>query len=226
MVSVDEIARSRIYTQFDERSVLILAFETLDNRTVYVRKSAISDLHFSSDAVGTFGPDHARYGAAVPGIASTDDREFSDPETTDGFDPVDALAGRPLCLTSEFWRAVTYCDLEDSMPVDIRDAVERALSSKDARTYELLATYMFWQVENAPRRGMPCSDGADLSDALVALEQGSVEDSEILHLCCGSAGGYHHSVIVNFSALEYLTVPTHMLEDSIRVTTVRDGLAG
>lgn len=225
MVSVNEVARSRIYAQFDERSMSTLAFETLDNRTVYLRKSAISDLHFSSDAVGAFGPEHSRYGVAVRGIASTDDHRFTDPKADDGCDPVDALAGRTLCLPSEFWRAVSYCDLEHNMPADIRNQVKRALNSEDSCTYKLLATHMFWQVENAPRRGMPCSDGADLSDVLSILEQGSVEDSEMLHLCCGSAGGYHHSVMVNFSALEYLTVPTHMLEDSNRAAAVRDGLA-
>lgn len=80
MVSIDEAARSRIYAQFDERSTSTLVFETLDNRTVYVRKSAISDLHFSGEAVGAFGPEHARYGEAVRGVASTDDHGFADPE--------------------------------------------------------------------------------------------------------------------------------------------------
>lgn len=224
MVSIDEAARSGIYAQFDVRSMSTLAFETLDNRTVFVRKSAISDLHFSSDAVGAFGPEHARYGAAVRGIASTDDRGFADPKADVDGDPVDALAGRPLCFPIEFWRAVSCHELEHNRPAGIRDAVERALDSKDARTYELLAGYMFWQLENAPRRGMPCSDCADLSDVLYVLELGSVEDNETLHLSCGDAGGYHHSALINFSALEYLTVPTHLLEDSHRAAAVRDGL--
>lgn len=224
MVSVDEAARSRIYAQFDERSMPTLAFETLDNRTVYVRKSAISDLHLSGDAVSAFGPEHERYGEAVRGIASTDEHGFADPEADDDSDPVDALAGQPLRFPREFWRAVSCHDLENSTPSEIRDAVERTLGSENARTYELLATYMFWQVESAQRRGMLCSDGADLSDGLLVLELGSVEDREMLHLCCGDAGGYHHSVMVNFNALEYLTVPTHMLEDSYRAAAVRDGL--
>jgi len=224
MVSIDEAARSRIYTQFDTRSISTLTFETLDNRTVYVRKSAISDLHFSGDAVGAFGPEHTRYGGAVRGIASTDDHEFADPRADDDDDPVDAFAGRPLGLSSEFWRALSHHPVDESTPADIRDAVENALVSDDARTYELLAAYMFWQVEKSQRRGMLCSDGPDLSDGLFALGLGSVEDNDMLHLCCGSAGGYHHSVMVNFNALEYLTVPTHMLEDSERAAAVRDGL--
>lgn len=223
MVSIDEAARSRIYAQFYERSMSTLAFETLDNRTVYVRKSAISDLHFSGDAVGAFGPEHARYGKAVRGIASTDDHKFADPEADDHDDPVDAFAGRPLGFSSEFWRALSNHPV-DGTPADIRDAVESALDSDDARTYELLANYMFWQVEKSQRRGMPCNDGPDLSDGLFALGLGSVEDDEMLHLCCGSAGGYHHSVMVNFNSLEYLTVPTHMFEDSERAAAVRDGV--
>lgn len=223
MVSIEEAARSRIYAQFDERSIPTLTFETLDNRTVYVRKSAISDLHFSGDAVGAFGPEHARYGEAVRGIASTDDRQFAEPEADDDCDPVDAFAGRPLGVSSEFWRALSNYPLDESTPADIGDAVEVALASNDARTYELLASYMFWQVEKAQRRGMPCSNEPGLSDGLFVLDLGGVEDNEMLHLCCGSAGGYHHSVMVNFSSLEYLTVPTHMLEDSHRAAAVRDG---
>lgn len=224
MVSIDEAARSRIYAQFDERSISTLNFETLDNRTVYVRKSAISDLHFSGDAVGTFGPEHGRYGEAVRGMASTDDPEFADPEADDDGDPVDAFAGQPLGLSREFWRALSNEPLDESTPADIRDAVEHALSSNNVRTYELLATYMFWQVEKAQRRGMPCSDKPDLSDGLFVLEAGGVDDNEMLHLCCGAAGGYHHSVMVNFNSLEYLTVPTHMLEESNRAAAARDGL--
>ncbi|WP_159917325.1 helix-turn-helix transcriptional regulator [Pantoea sp. 18069] len=224
MVSIDEAARSRIYAQFAERSMSTLAFETLDNRTVYVRKSAISDLHFSGEAVGAFGPEHAHYGEAVRGIASTDVHGFADPEGDDDGDPVDALAGQPLCFPREFWRALSNQPFDDDTPADIRAAVESALGSDDARTYELLATHMFWQVENAKRRGMPCSDDADLSDGVFVLELGSVDDNEMLHLWCGNAGGYHHSVMINFNSLEYLTMPTHMLEDSNRAAAVRDGL--
>lgn len=225
MVSIDEAARSRIYAQIESGIMSNLAFETLDNRTVYVRKAAISDLHFSGDAVSAYGPEHERYGEAVRGIASTDERGFADPETDEDSDPVDAFAGQPLLHPSEFWRAVSRAGFaDDDTPADTRAAVESALDSTDSRTYKLLANYLFWQVENAQRRGMPCSDDAELSDALFELNLGSVEDNGLLHLRCGAAGGYHHSVMVNFSALEYLTVPTHMLEDSERAAAVRDGL--
>lgn len=226
MVSIDEAARSRVYEQFAERSRSTLTFETLDNRTVYVRKSAISDLHFSSDAVSAFGPEHSRYGEVVRGIASTDERGFADPEANENGDPVDAFAGRPVGFSSAFWRALSQhaIDLDEEPPADIQEEVKNALSSNDARSYELLASYMFWQVERAQRRGMLCSNAPDLSDALFALDLGISEEHEMLHFCCGDAGGYHHSVMINFCSLEYLTVPTHTLEDSCHAAAVRDGL--
>lgn len=129
-----------------------------------------------------------------------------------------------MCLTTEFWRALSKFELDDDAPPDIRDAVENAQGSEDARTFELLATHMFWQVEGARRRGMPCNDDPELSDCLFALGLGGIEEDHVLHLRCGDAGAYHHSVMLNFNALQYLTVPTHMLEDSDRAAAVRDGL--
>lgn len=225
MVSIDETARARLYVQFDERCLSAVVFETLDNRTVFVRKAAISDLHLSGDDVSAFGPEHARYGRAVRGMASTDDWAFADPSADGGDrDPVDAFAGRPLGWSGAFWRALSADPYDARTPADLRDAVASVLASDDARSYALLSTHMFWQVERARRRGMPCSDDAGLSDRLHALDLGIIEDDQMLHLCCGEAGGYHHSVLVAFGTLEYLTEPTHLLEDSTRAAARRDGL--
>lgn len=224
MVSIDEAARSSIYVQFDQRSISSITFETLDNRTVFVRKASISDLHLSSDAVDTFGPEHIRYGVGVSGIASTDERGFADPSGDDDLDPVDALAGHPTRQSSEFWMAIGQGSCDEDTTEEICVAVEKALASEQAQTYGLLSSYMFWQVEKSERRGMLCGDAPELSDSLLVLELGGAAEDDMLDLRCGSAGGYHHSVLLNFSSLEYLTVPTHMLEASNRSAAARDGL--
>lgn len=226
MVSIDEHTRSRIYEEMQKQSSSAVVFTTLDNRTVFLRKAAISELHFSSDAVGTYGPEHGRYGEPVAGIASTDEECFADPASTEAYDPVDALAGNPVQCSHEFWEAIRYHEaVGDELPTSVQAEVEQALRSNLARTYTLLSHYMFWQVEGSQRRGMLSLDGAALSDFWFELEVGLTGNSEVLQLCCGSAGGYHHSVLVNFGALEYLTVPTHLLSAANHEAAVRDGVA-
>jgi hypothetical protein len=70
---------------------------------------------------------------------------------------------------------------------------------------------------------MFCSEGDALISSVHLLDLGIVIDDELLHLVCGDAGGYHHSVLVNFSALEYLTVPAHLLEGAYRADETRQG---
>ncbi|MFK4705894.1 transcriptional regulator with XRE-family HTH domain [Roseateles asaccharophilus] len=224
VVSINEGARSRIYAQLDSQITSVLGFETTDNRSVYVRLAAISDLHFCSDDTSTVGPEEGSYGAPVRGISSTNELDLTDPEDDDD-DPVDALLRRPIDQPAEFWRGIPMLEYDDGqVDVNVKAAVEAALESKFQKTYLLLSQYMFWQVEGSKRRGMRCNDDAELSDSLFALELGNVESDHRLQLVCGEDGGYHHSVIINFAALEYLTVPTHLLDASSDAAQERDAL--
>jgi transcriptional regulator with XRE-family HTH domain len=56
LLPISEETRSEIYSQLQGGRTFIL-IQSLDNRTVYIRRTAIKDLHLSSEAYDTFGPE-------------------------------------------------------------------------------------------------------------------------------------------------------------------------
>jgi transcriptional regulator with XRE-family HTH domain len=233
VLSISEAAQSQAYQelQSDKRFIVI---KDLGNRTVAIRHKAISEFYFSSEAYDWYGPkeEHDNYKLATP-IQMPDTRDWAIVEaiwsgaigagdftsdypkehvervekmimvTDEQFDKYVAEGIiKPEDLASE--KAARAADTDEIF--DLAHKVTVQFSTGKRREIGYADCNLFECIEPLVDEGYPYSEnGADLSMVRLPHE------------------GYHQTVFFNPDVLDYISFPTHKIEQD-EVESYDDGL--
>jgi transcriptional regulator with XRE-family HTH domain len=213
LLSISEAAHSDLYKDI-QGDTKFLSVKDLGNRTVVIRRDAISDLYFSSDAYDWFGPEHDTYDLATP-LQLPDPRDWEiiealsldDDEALGDFAPEDVKRVSECVMITE----AQYKELvaDGRIKPEELEAEKTKNEATRAAIFEL-ARGVSYQLTAGPFRRVSdwdCDYG-QLYDAYENLIDEYNDDSTIRL----PVQGYHRTIFINPNALDYLSLPTHILE--------------
>jgi transcriptional regulator with XRE-family HTH domain len=217
LLSISEATRSHIYRNMYLSSKFVTV-KDLGNRTVTLRKSAISDLYLSSEAYDDYGPEHRKpgYKQGTP-IQFPDPRDWQiieclayDSEGIEDFaeDDVERVT-KAVMITDE-----QYTKLVDDGHIKPEELDAEKLKNA-AVTNDIfeMATSVVYQLSSGKRRCVNVMD-CDLSEAFGDLVEDGGENFDEGSPILLQSEGYHRSVFINPDAVDYISIPTHILERS------------
>lgn len=185
--------------------------ESLDNRMIFVRRDAVSDIFFSSEAYDDYGPEVDRYDEVL-GIFPDDDfwrvAEAFDylSDVEDEFDPeflADAKA--KLMLTdAELDELIANGSVKPEDRQKVRAEVEERTEK-----FIALARNVTWQMGSCRREAL-APDGRQLFERFGWLEEDPDAHERPLFLI---TEGYHRTIVINPNALDYICIPAHKLRE-------------
>lgn len=231
VLSISEGARSSAYSQLHENRRFI-TFKDLGNRSVAIRREAISEFYFSSEAYDWYGPEeeHDKYKLGTP-IQMPDTRDWDiieaiyDEEIGAG----DCTSDYPKEQVERVRKAVMITDEQwEKLVADGRVKQEELEAEKAARgadTAEILALAhtVTIQLSNGKRREIQYVD-CNLFECWERFEDEHYPYSDpepgLIRL---PYEGYHQTVFLNPEALDYVSFPTHKMERD-RIQSYDDGL--
>lgn len=209
LLPISDAARTRLYQQLHGEAAFIF-LESLDNRIVFMRRHAITDLYLSSDAYDDYGPedydDHL-------GVLPDDDfwkiiecAEFLD-EIENEWDPE-----RVAEVMSAY--QPTDASLDEMVEKGILASEDRVAArvGADQTSAALLerATTVCWQLSSGPLRREHAGSSKDLYESLSLTELDPDDSESMIHL---PFEGYHRTVMINKKAIDFLIVPKHKYEE-------------
>jgi transcriptional regulator with XRE-family HTH domain len=219
LLSISEEARSRLYQNLHHNTKFITV-KDLGNRTVAIRKSAISDFYFSSEAYDDYGPEHHTdegYKEGTP-LQLPDPRDWEiiqafacdDEGLNEDFPQEDVKRiEMAIMITDEQYKELVA---DGRIKPEELEAEKAKNSAATDQIFEM-ATNVVYQLSTGKRRSVNVTD-CDLYEAFDDLvdEDGENfdEDSSILL----QSEGYHRAVFINPDAVDYISIPTHLLEES------------
>jgi DNA-binding XRE family transcriptional regulator len=230
VLSISEAARAKAHAelQSDKRFIVV---KDLGNRTVAVRHKAISEFYFSSEAYDTYGPDHDSYKLATP-IQLPDTRdwaivdaihseEIGAGDCTSDFAKEDVERVRSMIMITDeqFSELVAKGAIK---PDDL--ASEKAARAEDTEEILAQATTVTIQFSTGKRREIDFTD-CNLFECIEPLldihyPYGDKDEPNMIRL---PVEGYHRSLFLNPEALDYISFPTHKLEED-ETESYADGL--
>ena len=190
---------------------------SLDNRAVFIRRDAIADIYFTSDAHSTYGPDRMMYD---PGVGVHADFEF--------WQLVDELQSNEADIERDFPQDANpeWKKLLAPPSVDTEAIVSAGIFSRENANVMLrcaqemtdqffeLATTMYWQMGGVNRQERLGSD-ADIYSSFIYLEGASAQEVMGTALSIDT-DGWHRTININPKALDYISVPLHRFMDQER----------
>ena len=185
--------------------------ESLDNRMVFVRRDAVSDIYFSSEACDNYGPETDRYDEVL-GISPDDDfwrvAEVFDflSDVEDEFDPevlADAKGKRTL-TDAELDGLVAdgHVKSEDRQKV-------RTETAERTEKFMALACNVTWQMGGC-RREVLAPDASQLFERFGWLAEDQDAHERPIFVV---TDGYHRTIIINPTALDYICIPAHKFRE-------------
>lgn len=232
VLSISEAAYAQAYSelQTDKRFIVI---KDLGNRTVAIRHKAISEFYFSSEAYDTYGPDHGDYKLATP-IQMPDTRDWAIVEAirheaiaggdyTSDFakGDIERVQGQIMITDEQFDELVAKGTIK---PEDL--AIEKAARAAETEDIMALAHKVTVQFSTGKRREISYVD-CNLFECIEPLidehyPYGGDGDDEpnMIRL---PYEGYHRTAFFNPDALDYISFPTHKIEED-EVESYDDGL--
>lgn len=222
VLSISEAAHARAYQELQSGKRFVV-IKDLGNRTVAIRRKAISEFYFSSEAYDTYGPDHDDYKLATP-IQMPDTRDWAIVEAirveelvgddcTSDFakDDVERVR-RQIMITDE-----QFDDLVAKGVIKPEDlATEKAARAVETDEIMALAHTVTVQFSTGKRREIGYVD-CNLFECIEPLidvhyPYGGSDDDEpnMIRL---PYEGYHHTAFFNPDTLDYISFPTHKIEE-------------
>jgi hypothetical protein len=206
LLPISEEERSSLYRQLQSGSAFIIA-ESLDNRLVYIRREAISDVYFSSEAYDTYGPE--KYTGHL-GVLPDDDfwqivehMDFDD--SLDGEvdeERIDEVL-RQVRLTDE--------DLDELVASGKVAAEDREKVKEEAAetTQEFFdrATRILWQLSSGKLRSESAGESRVVFEALSAIETDPDDMDDVIYV---PIEDYHRTVMIRKPEIHYISIPKHM----------------
>lgn len=232
VLSISEAAHAQAYSelQTDKRFIVI---KDLGNRTVAIRHQAVSEFYFSSEAYDTYGPDHTDYKLATP-IQMPDTRDWAIVEAlraeevtggdyTSDFakDDVERVQRRIMGTDEQFDEPVANVTVNSEAL-----AIEKA--ARAAKTEEIMAlahtvtvqfsTGKLREISHVDCNLFECVE--PLIDEHYPYSGNGDDEPNMIRL---PYEGYHRTAFFNPDALDYISFPTHKIEED-EVESYDDGL--
>jgi transcriptional regulator with XRE-family HTH domain len=213
LLSISEGAFHRLHRDL-QRGMSFVTVESLANQTVAIRTKAIADLYFSSEAYDYCGPEgkvFRDYPDHV-GIQMPDARDWeivealaSDGIGLEDFDPADVqrVNERIMITDEQYQKLVADGRIQ---PEDLEQ--ERERNQKESDLILATATRATYQLSSGQRPSVYVDEAEELFRAFYRLTDfdggDPAEDMVIL-----PAEGWHRTIFINKSALDYVVIPTH-----------------
>lgn len=219
VLSISEAAHTQAYRELQSDKHFIVIMD-LGNRTVAIRRKAISEFYFSSEAYDTFGPDHDDYKLATPiqmpdahdwaVVEALRDGALAGGDYTSDFsrEDVERVQSQIMITDDQFDNLVAEGTIE---PEDL--ATEKAERAAETEEIMALAHTVTVQFSTGKRRGIEYVD-CNLFECIEPLidihfpYSGNSEPSMIRL----PYEGYHRTAFFNPDALDYISFPTHKIE--------------
>lgn len=203
---ITEAERSRLYHRLRGKGDFIIV-ESLDNRIAFIRRVSIQDVYFSSDAFDTYGPEKYKDYLEVNRIG---DEEWLVIENIECLEYVTDLIGEEkvknylekILLTEEELDALIE---QGHIRREDRENAKRDASKKLKKLYAR-ATEIQWQFVNGKIRKEEIFDSQKLYNAFSCFEIDPEDAEAFIYL---SMEGYHRSIFINTSELDYIFIPAH-----------------
>ena len=213
LLSISDGAYRRMYDDL-QRDVGFVTVESLANQTVIIRKKAIADLYFSSEAYGYCGPDEKVFRHYPDHIniqmPDTRDWEIVEALAADGvgledFDPadVDRVTQQVMITAEQYQELVANGTIK---PEDLEG--EREKNQKETDLIFTIATRTTYQLSSGERRSVYVDGPEEVFRAFSELPE-LEEDDLTARMILLRAEGWHRSIFINKDALDYVSIPTH-----------------
>ena len=191
---------------------------SLDNRPVFIRNNAISDIFFSSDAYDDYGPDD--YGDQHLGIFPYDafwkilehsecieclEDEFSPQEIKDVLSNIS-----PVCNNSD------NTNENDSNQSDIQKIVDDYTLNLPEKYYDR-ARKVTWQLSKNRIRQVSKFDNKELYEEFSILPLS--EEDDYFYFATES---FHRSIFIKLANVDFISVPTHKYREGILESRAED----
>ncbi len=213
LLTISEDAFARLHSDL-QGDAPFFTVESMANQTVVVRTKAVSDVYFSSEAYDDYGPEHGRYENHVDvRIPDSRDWEIIEALACDGgleeFDPADVERVSNMVIKTD-----ERCEklVEDGAikPDELEGERAKNRAATD-RIFEA-AQRTLYQLSTGQRRSVYVDGPENLVDAFYELIDfdGKVFGDEMIRL---EAEGSHRMIFINKNALDYVSIPTHQLNE-------------
>jgi transcriptional regulator with XRE-family HTH domain len=217
LLSISEKSRSDLYRDLRLEPKFI-AVKDLGNRTVAIRRSAISDLYLSSEAYDDYGPEHDD-----PGYEQGTPVQFPDPRdweiieclASDGVgikdfaeEDVERVKNAVMITGQQYEKLVADGHIK---PEELE--AERAKNAAAADRIFEMATSVVYQLSTGRRRSVSVMD-CNLFEAFGELVEDGGENLDEESFIFLQSEGYHRSAFINSEAVDYISISTHLLEKS------------
>jgi transcriptional regulator with XRE-family HTH domain len=214
LLSISEGAFTRLHRDLQGESAFVTV-ESLSNQTVAIRSKAISDLYFSSEAYDTYGPEHGNYRNHID-LQIPDPRDWEIIECLavgeDGiedFEPADVERVRSMVtITDEQYEKLVA---DGNIKAEDLES-ERAKNQITTNLIHNMALETTYQLSTGQRRSVYVDRPEELIDAFYELIDfdGGMSADDMIRV---EAEGSHRIIFINKSALDYVSIPTHRLNE-------------
>lgn len=184
--------------------VFYLTVESLDNRLVFIRRSALKDVFFSSEAYDDFGPEsHEDQLGIFPDDEFWDVVEnleylegFSDEHRPSKFE--EAVLSQIRLTEAQIDELIKSGDIAEEDRENVRNEARETTKKFLARSRNIV-----WQFSSGQVRNAYCMEDGLINEVFSSFE---MTEDKTLYL---PVEGYHRSIYINAEALDFISVPTH-----------------
>lgn len=215
VLTISEAAYAKAFNDVQHDNSFII-IQDLGNRTVAVRRTAISELYFSSEAYDTYGPEHENYKLATV-------IQMPDPRDWDIVEALNHEAGISLSVfdSENVERVRGLIGISDErFDMLVADGVLKPeeLDAEKIRigavTEEIIALShtAYVRLSSGVTREFPYI-GCDLYDCLCELEEWdfTVPESPARMIVLPTED-YHHTAMFPAQGVDYISFPTHKVK--------------
>jgi transcriptional regulator with XRE-family HTH domain len=209
LLSISEAARADLYSGLLDSREFIL-FQSLANQTVVLRKGAVSDLYFSSEAHDDYGPEHGTYNENWTHQIA-DPRDWAiieacmDDMWLEEFDPGDVDRVKSMLETTTDERFAELVAKGHLQECDI--PVHKARNEKIRESLFELSSQLRYQLSDGKIRTTDDFDERKICRVLAELTDEGFGEAELFVVL--PTVGYHRTIAINKKNLDYITIPTH-----------------
>lgn len=205
LLPLSEEARSQLYRDLAAEEEFII-INSLDNRLVFLRRSALADVYLSSDAYDDYGPGLYQHHLGIyPDDSFWKIAEYAEsPELLeDEFtqERVDDVLSKIMLSDDDLDELVTSGQVEP----DEREQV-RQEANETTEKFITQATSLVWQV---PANALRCEHAGDSKDLYETFRSFPLEDTKENAFLYLAPEGYHRSIFLNLAVTEYISIPAH-----------------
>lgn len=213
LLSISEKAHADLYSALQDDSFFVTV-ESLSNQMVGVRRGAITDVYFSSEAYDNYGPEHGSYEPTPPPLPDSRDWQLVE-AISDGMAEEEGFDSKSIERVARILRVSTDEELAkavaDGILAEDKVAEEKNRQGEAARSILSLAKDVIYQLSSGKKRYNHIPDDEVYNAFHPIFEDQDYRDWDTDMLVVQEAGD-HRTFFVNPRQLDYVSVPSHKYE--------------